>query len=60
MRRKLLSHLTPRPSRVVVVAVIASLAFSAAAIAAPGDLDPTFSGDGKQTTDFGDLDGATG
>ncbi len=27
--------------------------FSAGAQAAPGDLDPTFSGDGKQTTDFG-------
>ena len=26
--------------------------FSAVAQAAPGDLDPTFSGDGKQTTDF--------
>jgi uncharacterized delta-60 repeat protein len=38
---------------VVVVAVIVSLAFSAAAIAAAGDLDPTFSGDGKQTTNFG-------
>jgi hypothetical protein len=32
---------------VVVVAVIVSLAFSAVAIAAAGDLDPTFSGDGK-------------
>jgi uncharacterized delta-60 repeat protein len=27
--------------------------FAAAAQAAPGDLDPTFSGDGKQTTNFG-------
>ena len=53
MRRKLLSHLTPRPSRVVVVAVIVSLAFSAVAIAAAGDLDTSFSGDGKQMTDFG-------
>ena len=53
MGRKLLSRLAPRPSRVVVVAVLASLAFSAAAMAAAGDLDPTFSGDGKQTTDFG-------
>jgi uncharacterized delta-60 repeat protein len=38
------------------------LVFSAGAQAAPGDLDPTFSGDGKQTTrfaGFGD-DGATG
>ena len=29
--------------------------FSAGAQAAPGDLDPTFSGDGKQTTDFGSV-----
>jgi uncharacterized delta-60 repeat protein len=53
MRRKLLSCLTPRPSRVVVVAVIASLVFSAVAIAAAGDLDPTFSADGRQRTNFG-------
>ena len=60
MRRKFLSHLTP--SRVVVVAVMVSLAFSAAAMAAAGDLDTTFSGDGRQTTEFGDVDGggATG
>jgi uncharacterized delta-60 repeat protein len=38
---------------VIVVALLASLAFPAAAVAAAGDLDPTFSGDGKQTTDFG-------
>jgi uncharacterized delta-60 repeat protein len=38
---------------VIVVALLASLAFSATAMAAAGDLDPTFSGDGKQTTDFG-------
>ena len=52
MRRKLLSHLTPQPSRVVVVAVIVSLGFSATAIAAAGDPDPMFSGDGRQTTNF--------
>jgi uncharacterized delta-60 repeat protein len=52
VRRKLLSHLTSEPSRAVVVAVIVSLVFSAVAIAAAGDLDPTFSGDGKQTTNF--------
>jgi len=39
--------------RVVVVGVMASLVFSAAAIAAAGDPDPTFSGDGKLRTDFG-------
>ena len=33
--------------------MIASLVFSAVAMAAAGDLDPTFSGDGKQRTDFG-------
>jgi uncharacterized delta-60 repeat protein len=53
MRRKLLSPLTSQPSRVVVVAVIVSLAFPATAIAAGGDLDPTFSFDGKQRTNFG-------
>jgi uncharacterized delta-60 repeat protein len=53
MRRKLLSHLTPQSSRMVLVAVIVSLVFSAAAMAAAGDLDPTFSGDGKQISNFG-------
>jgi uncharacterized delta-60 repeat protein len=38
---------------VAVVAAIASLAFSAVAMAAAGDLDPTFSGDGKQISNFG-------
>ncbi len=37
----------------MVAALMVSALFSAAAQAAPGDLDPTFSGDGKQTTDFG-------
>jgi uncharacterized delta-60 repeat protein len=32
---------------------LAALALGAPAWAAPGDLDPTFSDDGKQTTDFG-------
>ncbi len=38
----------------MVAALLAALAAvsSAGAQAAPGDLDPTFSGDGKQTTDF--------
>jgi uncharacterized delta-60 repeat protein len=38
----------------MVGALVAALAavFSAGAQAAPGNLDPTFSGDGKQTTDF--------
>ena len=55
MRQRLVSQFTPRPLRVVVVGVMASLVFSAAAMAAAGDLDPTFSGDGKQRTDFGGL-----
>src|SRR6185295_16660656 len=35
-----------------VVAMVAGAVFSATAQAAPGDLDLTFSGDGKQTTNF--------
>ena len=53
MRQRLVSQFIPRPLRVVVVGVMASLVFSAAAMAAAGDLDPTFSVDGKQRTDFG-------
>jgi uncharacterized delta-60 repeat protein len=43
-----------RSTVVMVGALVAALAavFSAGAQAAPGNLDPTFSGDGKQTTDF--------
>ena len=37
---------------VVAAAIVITLVFSAGAQAAPGDLDLTFSGDGKQTTDF--------
>ncbi len=46
---------TRRPVRgaaAVIVAVLAGIVFSGAANAAPGDLDFTFSGNGKQTTDF--------
>jgi uncharacterized delta-60 repeat protein len=56
MRRSRLSQVTliAKPlGHGVVVALLASLVFSAAAIAAAGDPDPTFSGDGKQRTDFG-------
>jgi uncharacterized delta-60 repeat protein len=38
---------------VLLPTLLIGLVFSAAAQAAPGDLDLTFSGDGKQTTDFG-------
>jgi beta-propeller uncharacterized protein DUF5122 len=37
---------------VIAAAIVLTLVFSAGAQAAPGDLDLTFSGDGKQTTDF--------
>ena len=36
-----------------VAAVLGSVILAAIAQAAPGDLDPTFSADGEQTTDFG-------
>jgi uncharacterized delta-60 repeat protein len=42
---------------IVLVAVTASLNSAASA---PGELDPTFDGDGKVTTDFGDGDTASG
>jgi uncharacterized delta-60 repeat protein len=58
MRQRLVSQFIPRPLRVVVVGVMASLVFPVAAIAAAGDLDPTFSADGKQRTDFGAGDSA--
>jgi uncharacterized delta-60 repeat protein len=46
----------PRPLRsgaVLVAAIVVGAVLSAGAQAAPGDLDPTFSGDGKQTTNLG-------
>src|SRR6478752_6282614 len=54
-KRGRMSARRPLRSAVVMVAtLLAALAavFSAGAQAAPGNLDPTFSGDGKQTTDF--------
>jgi uncharacterized delta-60 repeat protein len=42
-----------RSAAALVAALLVGLVFSAAAQAAPGDLDPTFSGDGMQRTDFG-------
>ena len=38
---------------VLVVVLVVAFAFSAVAKAGPGDLDPTFSGDGKQTSNLG-------
>jgi hypothetical protein len=45
----------PRSARsaALVAALLVGLVVPAAAQAVPGDLDPTFSGDGMQTTDFG-------
>jgi uncharacterized delta-60 repeat protein len=37
---------------VLLATLLVGVLFAAPAQAAPGDLDPTFSGDGKQTTDF--------
>jgi uncharacterized delta-60 repeat protein len=42
----------PRSCTILIAAMLVSLVLSAAAQAAPGDLDPTFSGDGVQTTPF--------
>ena len=46
-----------RSAAAAVAAMVVGVVFSAGAQAAPGDLDPTFSGDGKQTTDFGGAKG---
>ena len=42
-----------RTGIVLVAVALLGLSVSGAAQAAPGDLDPTFSGDGKQTTNLG-------
>ena len=41
-----------RTGPLLAAALVAGLLFAASAEAAPGDLDPTFSGDGKQTSDL--------
>jgi uncharacterized delta-60 repeat protein len=47
--------------RLILPAVSAVLFTTITAVAAPGDLDPTFDGDGRVTTDFaGGFDGARG
>src|SRR6476619_7462495 len=46
---------------IVVAALLIGMARPLVALADPGDLDTTFSGDGKQTTDFfGNTDGVNG
>jgi uncharacterized delta-60 repeat protein len=42
-----------RSTAALIAVLVVGLVLSTASHAAPGDLDPTFSGDGKQTTDFG-------
>src|SRR2546427_381241 len=44
----------------LVAALLVSAVLSASASAAAGGLDPSFSGDGKQTTDFGTPEARTG
>ncbi len=46
-----------RSAAALAAALAVGFVFSAGAQAAPGDLDLTFSGDGKQTTDFPSFDG---
>ena len=46
-------------SAIALIAAMVGVVFPALAQAAPGDLDPTFSSDGKQTTDFGGNELAT-
>ena len=50
---KAIARRSVRSAAVLVVALVVGFAFSTVAKAAPGDLDPTFSGDGKQTSNFG-------
>ena len=45
-------RLTARSAAALVAAMVVGVVFSAGAKAAPGDLDPTFSGDGKQRTEL--------
>jgi uncharacterized delta-60 repeat protein len=55
----MLKFLTPLTcSAAVIVSIVVLLAVSAVAQAAPGDLDPSFDGDGKTTIDYGGDDAA--
>jgi uncharacterized delta-60 repeat protein len=55
----MLKFLTPLTcSAAVIVSIVVLLAASAVAHAAPGDLDPSFDGDGKTTIDYGGDDAA--
>ena len=44
----------------IVVAAVLLVALSGLALAAPGDPDPTFDGDGSRTIDYGGFDYASG
>jgi uncharacterized delta-60 repeat protein len=60
-RRRTLQHTRLWLPASITVVLILILGAPLTAYAAPGDLDPTFSGDGEQTTDFaGGLDRAYG
>src|ERR687896_174979 len=52
----MLARFPRRPSLTLVGAVAVVLAIANPAAAPPGDLDPTFDGDGKVTTDFAGAD----
>src|SRR5919106_4307106 len=56
MEDAMLARFPRRPSLTLIGAVAFVIAIANPAAAPPGDLDPTFDGDGKVTTDF---DGAT-
>src|SRR5919106_2509881 len=61
MEDPMLARFPRRSSLTIVGAVALVLAIANPAAAPPGDLDPTFDGDGKVTTDFAaDLDEARG
>ncbi len=49
-----------RVALTVMALALAGFSGASSADAAPGDLDPTFSGDGKQTTSFGGRDNDAG
>lgn len=56
----MLARFSRRPNLTLVGALAIVVALGSPAAAPPGDLDTTFDGDGKLTTDFGDFDEAGG